>query len=95
MATAVDRLMTTAAGRPAAPFTRETAPALVTVHEAALTLGCPTSTVLEAITRRQLATAPSLTPRVVLIPRESLWPTESAEPLTLGDAVGPTPPASV
>lgn len=88
---AADRMMTTSAGRPAAPFTRETAPAFVTVDEAALSLGCSASAVLDAIVQKRLATAPSLTPRVVRIPRGALWPTDSREPVTLAGANAPTP----
>ena len=69
---AADRMMTTVAGRHTAPFTRETAPAFVTVGEVALVLGCSVAMVLDAITQKLLATAPSLTPRVVHIPRLAL-----------------------
>ena len=88
---AADRMMTTLAGRPSPPFTRETAPAFVTVDEAALTLGCPVSAVLDAIRQNRLATAPSLTPRVIRIPRGALWPADSVEPVVLADASVPMP----
>ena len=91
---AAARMMTTVAGRPPVPFTKETAPAFVTVSEAALLLGCPQSVVLDAISQKRLATAPSLTPRVVRIPRAALWPTNSAEPVRLADTGTPTPPPS-
>ena len=91
---AAARMMTTVAVRPPVPFTKETAPAFVTVSEAALLLGCPQSVVLDAISQKRLATAPSLTPRVVRIPRAALWPTNSAEPVRLADTGTPTPPPS-
>ena len=80
MASLLHHLVTSAGHRPAAPFARETAPPYLTVEEAALTLGWTAAAVRDAIAHKLLATGPSLTTRVVLIPRDALWPPGAAEP---------------
>ncbi len=70
--------------RPAAPFTRDTAPPWMTFAEVAATLNVSEATVAEAV-RAGTLTAVTLTPKTPRIPREAIWSDGPTEPLGLED----------